>query len=113
MSEPQTENTMIAGLLRERDGYVRRGMDERVAQIDEQLRLRGYIPHSDSKQDVQETPGQRVVEPTPDQKLADAKTSLTQATASQQATEPTPEQQEAEQRSTTPKGRQQRPKSTT
>ncbi|WP_204045707.1 hypothetical protein [Acrocarpospora phusangensis] len=42
MSEPQTEDTMIAGLLRERDGYRQRGMAERVALVDEQLALRGW-----------------------------------------------------------------------
>ena len=39
---PQTEDPMVAALLREREGYVGRGMDDRVAQVDEQLRLRGY-----------------------------------------------------------------------
>nr|SBP00103.1 hypothetical protein BN4615_P9619 [Nonomuraea gerenzanensis] len=33
---------MIAALLREREGYVQRGLDDRVAQVDEQLSLRGY-----------------------------------------------------------------------
>ncbi|WP_157251042.1 hypothetical protein [Nonomuraea typhae] len=37
-----TDDAMIAALLREREGYVQRGMDERVAQVDEQLRLRGH-----------------------------------------------------------------------
>lgn len=95
MSEPQTDNTMIAGLLRERDGYARRGMDERVAQVDEQLRRLGHTPDADGERDVEETPGQRTVEPTPDQKKADQKTSL-------QATEPT------EQGPTQPRGRQPR-----
>lgn len=42
--EPVTEDTMIAGLLREREGYLQRGMDDRVAQVDEQLRIRGHEP---------------------------------------------------------------------
>ena len=32
----------IAGLLEERRGYVTRGLDDRVAQVDAQLELRGY-----------------------------------------------------------------------
>jgi hypothetical protein len=46
--ESQTEDTMIAALLREREGYVSRGLDDRVAQVDEQLAYRGYTaPKSD------------------------------------------------------------------
>jgi hypothetical protein len=37
-----TDDPMIAALLRERDGYAKRGLDERVALVDEQLELRGY-----------------------------------------------------------------------
>jgi hypothetical protein len=33
---------MIAALLREREGYVRRGLDDRVRQVDEQLEHHGY-----------------------------------------------------------------------
>lgn len=44
MTEPQTEDPMVAALLREREGYVGRGMDDRVAQVDEQLKLRGVEP---------------------------------------------------------------------
>lgn len=40
----QTEDPMVAALLREREGYVGRGMDDRVAQVDEQLKLRGVEP---------------------------------------------------------------------
>ncbi|WP_411132707.1 hypothetical protein [Streptomyces sp. 030-HV] len=39
-----TEDAMVAALLREREGYVRLGQDDRVALVDEQLRLRGYTP---------------------------------------------------------------------
>lgn len=42
MSDSQSEDTMIAALLRERKGYVLRGLDDRVAQVDEQLKLRGH-----------------------------------------------------------------------
>lgn len=45
--EPKTEDTMIAALLREREGYVLQGMDDRVAQVDEQLELRGHTPSDD------------------------------------------------------------------
>ncbi|MGW0805956.1 hypothetical protein [Nonomuraea sp. NPDC002799] len=48
MNEPQTEDPMIAALLRERDGYVLRDMADRVAQVDEQLSLRGYTPPDDA-----------------------------------------------------------------
>ncbi|WP_199444460.1 hypothetical protein [Umezawaea beigongshangensis] len=40
----RTGDPMIAALLRERAGYVGRGMDKRVADVDEQLRARGYTP---------------------------------------------------------------------
>lgn len=43
-NEPQTEDPMVAALLREREGYVSRGMDDRVGQVDEQLALRGHTP---------------------------------------------------------------------
>jgi hypothetical protein len=46
---PQTEDPMVAALLREREGYAGRGMDERVAQVDEQLRLRGVDPPTAEK----------------------------------------------------------------
>ncbi|MEU5707881.1 hypothetical protein [Streptomyces flaveolus] len=60
MSEPQTDDTMIAGLLREREGLVQRGLDDRVAQVDEQLRLRGYEPTEQQK--AEPNPGQRKTE---------------------------------------------------
>ncbi|MET8401392.1 hypothetical protein [Streptomyces sp900116325] len=45
-----TEDTMIAGLLREREAYVQQGLDDRVAQVDEQLKLRGYqLPEEAAK----------------------------------------------------------------
>jgi hypothetical protein len=49
---PQTEDPMVAALLREREGYVGRGMDDRVAQVDEQLRLRGVEPPAAPKADA-------------------------------------------------------------
>jgi hypothetical protein len=42
---PKTEDPMVAALLRERAGYVgRKGKEDRVAAVDEQLALRGYAP---------------------------------------------------------------------
>ncbi|MFG2699536.1 hypothetical protein [Streptomyces sp. NPDC048386] len=38
------EDPMIAALLLERDGLQRRGLANRVAQVDEQLALHGYAP---------------------------------------------------------------------
>lgn len=39
-----TNDNMIAALLRERAGYKRRGLDDRVRQVDEQLARYGYKP---------------------------------------------------------------------
>lgn len=36
------DDALIAALRRERAGYVARGLDERVAEVDAQLRLAGY-----------------------------------------------------------------------
>ncbi len=47
MTEPQTEDSMIAALLREREGLVMRGLTDRVAQVDEQLSRRGHTPPAD------------------------------------------------------------------
>ena len=40
-------DSMVEALLVERRGYVQRGMEDRVAQVDEQLRLRGAEPPKD------------------------------------------------------------------
>lgn len=48
--ESQTEDPMVAALLREREGYAGRGMDDRVAQVDEQLALRGHKPPAKGSQ---------------------------------------------------------------
>lgn len=40
--EPQTDNPMIAALLREREGLRQRGLADRVKQVDEQLKYHGY-----------------------------------------------------------------------
>ncbi|MET8297401.1 hypothetical protein ABZW02_25585 [Streptomyces sp. NPDC005180] len=38
------DRKMVAALLREREGYVRRGEKDRVRQVDEQLDHYGYEP---------------------------------------------------------------------
>lgn len=62
---PQTEDPMVAALLREREGYIGRGMDDRVRQVDEQLALRGYTPPKDeSKTSRSQAPKGRRQRPT-------------------------------------------------
>jgi hypothetical protein len=34
---------LVAALLREREGYVRRGLDDRVAQVDAELARLGHV----------------------------------------------------------------------
>ncbi|MGI5293266.1 hypothetical protein ACQEVF_59515 [Nonomuraea polychroma] len=53
--EPVTDDGMVAALLREREGYVQRGLRERVAEVDEQLKIRGHEPPSDGAPAKQET----------------------------------------------------------
>lgn len=48
--DPQTSDPMIAALLREREGLARRGLPERVAQVDEQLKARGYQSQAETPQ---------------------------------------------------------------
>ncbi|MFD3777352.1 hypothetical protein [Streptomyces sp. NPDC058612] len=43
------DQAMIAALLREREGYERRGKEDRVRQVDEQLEHYGYEPKPDLK----------------------------------------------------------------
>lgn len=40
--EPKSVDPVIAALLREREGLVQRGLCDRVAQVDEQLRQLGH-----------------------------------------------------------------------
>lgn len=37
------DDGMIAALLQERRGYVQRGREDRIAQVDVQLELHGYV----------------------------------------------------------------------
>lgn len=46
-----SDNPMVAALLRERAGYVTRGMNDRVAQVDEQLALHGYTEAAETSGD--------------------------------------------------------------
>jgi hypothetical protein len=39
----ESTDPMVAALLRERDGYVKRGLPDRVAQVDAELARRGYV----------------------------------------------------------------------
>jgi hypothetical protein len=48
MTDKKNE-ALIAALLREREGYVRNGKEDRVKQVDEQLKVYGY------KRDSEET----------------------------------------------------------
>ncbi|MFF0510961.1 hypothetical protein [Streptomyces sp. NPDC004250] len=95
MSEPQTEDTMIAALLREREGLVQRGLDDRVKQVDEQLRLRGY---KQPRRGQQKTPAETA---------ASEKEAAEKAAADKEAAD----KAAAEQRTEPPKGRRQQPKS--
>ncbi|MFJ4692842.1 hypothetical protein [Streptomyces sp. NPDC088766] len=57
-----TEDTMIAALRREREGYAALGLDDRVAEVDEQLRLRGVQPPA-AGSDVAAGPSTRTTPP--------------------------------------------------
>lgn len=56
MSESETEDPMVAALLRERAGYLSRGMGDRVTQVDEQLALRGHKPDQEAAPMARSTP---------------------------------------------------------
>lgn len=59
---PKTDDPMVAALLRERAGYVQRGLDDRIAAVDEQLKARGYTPPG-SKPDSETPPPDPAAEP--------------------------------------------------
>jgi hypothetical protein len=42
MTDEKKNDALIAALLREREGYIRAGKEDRARQVDEQLRLQGY-----------------------------------------------------------------------
>lgn len=72
MATSRNDN-MIAGLLRERAGYEARGLDDRVAGVDEQLAHYGHKPAKDSGSavDPDEPPAGRTAQD-PGQQTADA-----------------------------------------
>ncbi|MFF7521244.1 hypothetical protein [Streptomyces pseudovenezuelae] len=90
---PKTDDPMVAALLREREGYAgRKGKEDRVAAVDEQLQLRGYTPD-----------GERIAE-------GGAPETEPRSEGGAPETEPRSEggAPETEPRSTPPKGRQAR-----
>ena len=101
---PQTEDTMVAALLRERDGLVQRGLDDRVAQVDAQLELRGYtLPKRETAPPETEPPAPQTPATGPEPTAPTAEPEPNPAEA-----EPEPTATEAEQRSQAPKGRRAR-----
>ncbi len=49
----RTDDNIIAGLLRERDGYLRLGQADRAKLVEEQLELRGYDVQAETKADAE------------------------------------------------------------
>lgn len=50
MTDPKKKNdAMIAALLREREGYVRSGKQERIKAVDDQLKLYGYKTEDETR----------------------------------------------------------------
>ncbi|MFC8290067.1 hypothetical protein ACFUJ0_06105 [Streptomyces sp. NPDC057242] len=69
--EPQTEDPMVAALLREREGLKQRGLDDRVKQVDEQLKFHGYRPRrTAAKEPTPPTPPTPPVQPPADPEAA-------------------------------------------
>lgn len=61
MSEQQEKSQderMIEALLHEREGYVQRNMPDRIAQVDEQIKLRGGEPPKGRRTAQRETTAQ-------------------------------------------------------
>lgn len=67
------DENMIAALKRERAGYVARGDDERVAQVDEQLEHYGYKPEKAEPQGRTQAPRQTADQGKPPEKKTAAK----------------------------------------
>lgn len=62
----KTDDTIIAGLLRERDGYLRTGRADRAKLVEEQLELRGYDLEGEAKAEAspaKEEPKGRTTQP--------------------------------------------------
>lgn len=60
---PERNENMIAALKRERAGYVARGLEERVAEVDEQLAHYGYEGVQDPPADPDGAPKGRTTRP--------------------------------------------------
>lgn len=60
--EPLTDDRMVAALLREREGYQRRGLKERVAEVDQQIKHYGGTPPQDGPPPKRETDEQHNTE---------------------------------------------------
>lgn len=43
MSEPKSDDPVVAALLRERVGLAQRDLPDRIAQVDQELAARGYV----------------------------------------------------------------------
>lgn len=88
-----SNKNMIAALLRERDGYVRQGLEDRVRQVDEQLEHHGYKPEKDEPQGRTQVPQQTADQGrTPAKKTAAKKTTAAKPPAPPASTadQPTP-----------------------
>ncbi len=75
MADQKPDQNMIAGLLREREAYVRSDNTERVAQVDEQLKHYGYTgddPGAEQATGMAATPQGRTA--TGDQQTAEGDT---------------------------------------
>lgn len=81
------DEIMIAALLREREGYERRRLDERARQVDEQLAHYGHKPESRGPKGRSAPPQQ-----TADQGAGTAKPPTGKTSASEPSPEPTTEQ---------------------
>lgn len=77
------DENMIAALKRERAGYVARGDEDRVRQVDEQLAHHGYEP-----EDEQSEPQGRTAAP---QQTADGPAPAKKAASKRAAAPPKPE----------------------
>jgi hypothetical protein len=62
--DAQSNDTMVAALLREREGYRSQGKDDRADQVTEQLKLRGHTDDEDkSDEEVRTTPPKTPADP--------------------------------------------------
>jgi hypothetical protein len=63
MSDDDANSRTIAALLRERSMLAGRGYDERVAQVDAELKVRGYDAPKDPIQEAPKDPVKRDADP--------------------------------------------------